>query len=161
MTAALSLRVFTGAAAGTMSAARTGIDMISADNDTNSLGNRQAHPVPVGTRSFEKYVALRVDTAPDNACANFKIWGDGAVAANTSFLFGVTATPATPVSTASSVATTDFTTVTSGAKADWDTGSYATVGDLTQYAVFQLSAGGTASPGNWGAEVIYYSFDES
>jgi hypothetical protein len=163
MTAALTLRVFTEADAGTMSAAVAGIDMVSADNAINSLGNRQAYPVMAGTCSYEKWVALRVDTAPANGCAAFKIWGDGSVAADSTFYFGVVdaASGATPVATASSVATTDFTGVTSGAKADWDTGSLTTIGQLTDFAVFQLSIDAGSAPGNWGPEVVYYCFSET
>ena len=59
MAAALSLRVYTGATAATESAAVTGIDFISADNATNSSGNRSSNPVTVGTNSFEKHLRLK------------------------------------------------------------------------------------------------------
>jgi len=161
MAAVLSLRVRTGAGAGTESSAVTGIDLISADNATNSLANRQANPITVGTRSYEKYVYLKVDTAPANAVENFLIWGDGGVAANTTLYWGQTDTYTQPVNTSSSVATTNFNTITSGAKGTWDSGSYDTIGDVTEYSVFQLDVGSGASPGNWPTETVSYSYDET
>jgi hypothetical protein len=162
MVAALSLRVQTGTSPGTKSSAVTGIDLISADNATNSLANRQANPITVGTRSYEKYIRLEVDTAPANAVTNFKCWGDGSVATNTTLYWdGETTSYATPVNTVSSVATTDFTTLTSGAKGTWDTASYTTIGDLTKYIVFQLAVSSGATPGNWPTETVSYSYDET
>ena len=161
MAAVLSLRVRYGTSPGTESAAVTGIDLISADNATNSLANRQANPITVGTRSFEKWVCLKVDTAPANAVANFKIWGDGAVAANTTLYWGATATYATPVNTASTVATTNFNTVTSAAKGTWHAGSLSAQNAITDYSVFQLDVASGASPGNWPTETVSYSYDET
>jgi hypothetical protein len=161
MVATLSLRVRTGAPAGTESSAVTGIDLISADNATNSLANRQANPITVGTRSYEKWVYLKVDVAPANSVSNFKIWGDGAVASNTTLYWGVTATYATPTSSSSSVATTNFTTLTSGAKGTWDADSYSALNAVTDYSVFQLDVQSGASPGNWPTETVSYSYDET
>jgi len=162
MVAALSLRVQTGSGSGTESSAVTGIDLISADNATNSLANRQANPITVGTRSYEKYVKLKIDTAPANAVTNFKIWGDGAVASNT-FLWwaGAVSSYTQPVASASSVATTDFTTVTSSAKGTWDTASYSALNATTKYSVFQLEVSSGATPGNWPTETVSYSYDET
>src|ERR1041384_3137956 len=87
MAASLSFRVYTGASAGTKSAVVTGIDLESADNATNSLANRQANPITVGTNSYEKWLKLKGDTAPANAVTNFKVWGDGAVMTSTTLNF--------------------------------------------------------------------------
>lgn len=162
MVAALSLRVQTGSGSGTESSAVTGIDLISADNATNSLANRQANPITVGTRSYEKYVKLKVDTAPANSVSNFKIWGDGAVASNTTLWWSGAVTSYTqPVSSASSVATTDFTGVTSSAKGTWDSASYSALNATTKYSVFQLEVSSGAAPGNWPTETVSYSYDET
>jgi len=162
MVAALSLRVQTGSGSGTESSAVTGIDLISADNATNSLANRQANPITVGTNSYEKYVKLKVDTAPANAVTNFKIWGDGAVQSNTTLMWaGATTSYTQPVATTSAVATTNFTTCTSGAKCTWDTASYSALNATTKYSVFQLQVGGSATPGNWNTETVSYSYDET
>jgi hypothetical protein len=161
MPAALSLRVYTGTNAGTESSAVTGIDLISADNATNSLGNRQANPITVGTNSFEKWLKLKVDTAPANAVTNFQVWGDGSVMANTTLNYGFTATGATPTASTSTVATTNFTTATAAAKAQWDTASLTALNATTRYLVFQLAVDSNAGPGNWTQETINYSYDET
>ena len=162
MTATLSLRVQTGASPGSQSSAVTGADLISADNATNSLANRTANPVTVGTNSFEKFIRLHIDVVPANAVANFKIWGDGAVASNTTLMWAGNVTSyTTPTASASSVATTDFTTVTSGAKGTWDAGSYSALNANTKYTVFQLQVAPGATPGNWGTETISFSYDET
>lgn len=162
MVAALSLRVYTGTNAATESGAVTGVDLISADNATNSLANRQANPITVGTNSFEKWLKLKVDTAPANAVTNFKIWGDGGVAANTTLMWaGAVTTGVTPTASTSTTATTNFNTCTSGAKCTWDTASYSAQNNTTKYTVFQLQVGSGATPGNWPTETVSYSYDET
>lgn len=162
MAATVTLRVYTGTSAGTESASVTGIDMISADNATNSLANRQANPITVGTNSYEKWLKLKVDAAPANGVTNFRIWGDGAVQTSTTFNFtGAYVTGATPVATASTVANTNFNTYTSGNKAVWDSASYTATNATTKYAVFQLVVDSTCGPGNWTQETISYSYDET
>lgn len=162
MVAALSVRVYTGSSAGTESSAVTGIDFISADNATNSLANRQANPITVGTNSYEKWLKLKVDTAPANSVSNFLIWGDGAVQTSTTLTFtGNYVTGTTPVASASTIANTTFVNFTAGNKATWDATSYSATNATTRYAVFQLQVGATASPGNWTQETINYSYDET
>lgn len=165
MTAVLTLRVYTGAGA-TESASVSGIDLISADNATNSLANRQANPITVGTNSYEKYVALRIDTAPSNYVQNFKIWGDGATMTNTTLMWKgevASASYAQPVNTTSTVATTNFTTCTAGSKCTWDTTQYDNTSQdqHTKFSVFQLQVAANAAPGNWTQETVYYSYDEA
>ncbi len=162
MAASLSLRVYTSTNAATESAVVTGIDLISADNATNSLANRQANPVTVGTLSYEKWVKLKVDTAPANGVTNFKIWGDGAVMTSTTLMFTAGyITGATPVTTTSSVANTTFANFTSGNKATWDAASYTATNATTKYSVFQLQVAADAGPGNWTQETVNYSYDET
>lgn len=162
MAATLTLRVYTGSAAGTESSSVTGIDFESADNATNSLANRQANPITVGTNSYEKWLKLKVDAAPANAVTNFKIWGDGAVQTSTTLTFtGAYVTGTTPVTTASTIANANFTTYTSGNKATWDSASYSATNATTKYSVFQLQVDATCGPGNWTQETISYSYDET
>jgi hypothetical protein len=160
--AAISLRVYTGSAAGTQSAAQTGIDMESADNATNTLANRQANPILAGTNSYEKWLKLFVDTAPANAVTNFQVWGDGATETSTTLNFtGNYITGVTPVATASTVANAAFNTYTSGNKATWDASSYTATNSTTRYAVFQLVIDSTHGPGNFTQETVNYSWDET
>jgi hypothetical protein len=161
MAATLGLHVYTGASAGTESGVVTGIDLISADNATNSLANRQANPITVGTSSYEKWLKLKISATPDNAVSNFLVWGDGGVDTSTDLEVGVTASGATPTDGGSTVATNDFTTYTSGNKLTWDAGPYTNTNDTTDYLVFQLNVDSDASPGNWTQETVSYSYDET
>jgi hypothetical protein len=162
MAASLSVRVYTGASAGTESAVVTGIDFTSADNATNSLANRQANPVDVNTRSYEKWLKLKIDTAPANGVTNFKIWGDGAVMTSTTLYWtGQYVTGTTPTTGSSTIANTTFNGFTSGNKGTWDTNSYSATNATTRYSVFQLAVASDAGPGNWTQETISYSFDET
>lgn len=162
MAASLSVRVWTGSGAGTESSAVTGIDHISADNATNSLANRQANPITVGNRGYEKWVALHLDTPPANDVSNFQIWGDGTSDTSTTLYFtGQYVTGATPTDAASAVATDNWTTYTAGNKAAWDTNSYSATDATTQYAVFQLAIDATAGPGSRAQDTYNYSYDET
>lgn len=161
MVASLSLRVYTSTGP-TESSGVTGIDLISADNATNSLANRQANPITVGNNSYEKWVKLKIDTAPANGVTNFQIWGDGSVQTSTTLNFTTNyVTFAQPTAAASSVANTTFTNFTTGNKATWDSASYTATNATTRFSVFQLVVGATASPGNWTQETISYSYDET
>jgi hypothetical protein len=169
LAASLSVRVQYGASPGTQSAAVTGIDFISADNATTSLANRQANPITIpgsgSAYSYEKWVKLYVDTAPANGVTNFLIWSaqggsEGAGTGVTINAAGAQASYASPVSTASSVATSALPT-TSGSALQWDASSYTTIGDTTQYAVLQLVVGSTASQGNMTQATVDYSYDET
>ena len=79
MVATLGLHVYTSTNAATESGVVTGIDLISADNATNSLGNRQSFPITVNTNSYEKWLKLKISAIPDNSVTNFLLWGDGGV----------------------------------------------------------------------------------
>jgi hypothetical protein len=162
MVASLSVRVYNGASAGTESGVVTGIDFISADNSTNTLANRQANPITVGTRSYEKWLKLKIDTAPQNSVSNFKIWGDGATTTSTTLYFtGAYVTGATPTNASSTVANVVFTNFSSsGTAATWDAPAYTATNATTKYAVFQLAIGADCAPGNWTQETINYSYDE-
>lgn len=160
MAATVTIRVLTGAGE-SMSDAVSGIDLISADNDTNSLANRTSNPITAGSRSYEKWLQARVDVAPDNYVKEFKVWGDGTVQAETTLYYGVTGTYAEPTSGDSAVATTDFTNAVSGAKATWHNGELSGVGDLTDYLVFQLDTTVSAAAGNWTQETINYEYKEA
>lgn len=162
MPASLSLRVYTGASA-TESSAVTGIDLISADNATNTIANRQANPITVGTNSYEKWVKLKVDTAPANGVTNFKVWSaTGSVSTSTSLYFTAGyATYATPTNAQSTVASANFVNYTAGAKATWDSSTYTATNATTKFAVFQLRVSADANPGNWSQHTVNYSYDET
>ena len=161
MAASLSLRVYTTGAQ-TESAVVTGIDLESADNATNTLANRQANPITVATNSYEKWLKLKIDTAPANGVTNFKIWGDGGVDTSTTLAFTsqyVTFQQASTVTT--TIGNANFVTYTAGNKATWDTVSYSATNATTKFVLFQLQVAATANPGNWTQETISYSYDET
>lgn len=162
MAATVSLRVFTGANAATMSGAVTGLDMVSADNALNSQANRNAFPIPAGGFSYEKWLKARVDAAPANQITNFRVWSDGDIGGGDATLWaGVTDTGATPTNADSAVATVDLATATVASKLDWDTSSVLVdVGDLTDFLVLQLEVDSGAEPGDLPTETVSYSYDE-
>jgi hypothetical protein len=161
MAATVTIRVNTGNAAGTESDARTGIDLISADNATNSSANRAANPITAGNKSYEKWLTAKVDAAPDNYVDTFEVWGDGAVQSSTSLYIGKTDTGGTPTSADSGVATNDFTGYTSGNKFDWHSTDLTATNSVTEFLVIQLDVDADAAAGNWTQETINYSYNEA
>lgn len=169
MAAVVSLRVYTGANAATESAAVTGIDFISADNATNSLANRQANPVTVGTNSFEKHLRLKIDSGIINSIGNLKFWTDGTGQANVGLRAKLSvgtggATPGTGDTTPTATAMTgdsDAYTFTSGAKGTWDAASYTVNTHVSKAMLLQLQPTGAATAGNWTQETLNYSYDET
>jgi hypothetical protein len=168
MVATVTLRVYTGSTASTESAAQTGIDLISADNATNSSGNRTSNPVVTGTNSYEKHLRLKLDVAPANSVGNIKFWTDGSGVSNVSFRAKLAvgtggATPGTGDTTPSASAMSgdvDAYTLTSGAKGTWDAGSWSTINNVTKALLLQLQPNASATPGNW-TETLSYSYDEA
>lgn len=142
-----------------------GIDFISADNATNSIGNRQTYPITVGTNSYEKWIRLKIATPAQNYTRNFLIWGDGDVTTSTTLMFTANyVTYATPTASTSAVADTDFTGYTAGTyAATWDAATYwaTNTGSYTRYAVFQLQVGSDRAAGDWQQETISYSYEEA
>jgi hypothetical protein len=169
MPATVSLRVYTGTNAATESSAVTGIDFISADNATNTLGNRQANPVTVGTNSFSKHLRLKIDSGIINSVGNIKFWTDGSGQANVGLRAKLSvgtggASPGTGDTTPSATALTgdvDAYTLTAGSKGTWDAASYSTNGHVTRALVLQLQPTASATAGNWTQETLNYSYDET
>jgi hypothetical protein len=163
MAAGITVRVYTGATAATESTAQTGISFMSVDSAATTTTDRQNAPITVGTRSYEKWLKLKVDTAPANNVTNFKIWGDGAVASSTSLYFtgNIFATGTTPTSVTSTLANVNFNTYTAGNKGNWDAATYSATNATTKFVVFQLAVDADAGPGNWTQETINYSYDET
>lgn len=163
MAATLQLAVSYGSTP-TVSDNVTGIDLISEDNATNSLANRQAYPITVGTRSYEKWIRLKVAATPTNYVRSFKVWFNETVDSSTTLYFtGEYVTYAQGTTGASSIANVDATTYTSSAKAVWDDNQYtaAQTGAYTEYLVLQLEVGSDAGPGNWTQQTVNYSYDEA
>lgn len=162
MVASLSVRVYNGSAAANESNSVTGIAFLSADLSASDATTRNANPITVGTRSYEKWIKLKIDTKPTNSVSNFKIWGDGATQTSTTLYFtGNYQTGTTPTNASSTIANVVFTNFSSsGSAATWDTTVYTNTNATTRYAVFQLSVGSDCNPGDWTQETINYSYDE-
>lgn len=161
MAATLVLSVSTGSTPDVTDSV-TGIDLISADNSTNSLANRQANPITVGTNSYEKWARLKITATPANYVQSFKVWFNDTVDTSTTLNFtGAYVTYQEGTAATSTIADTDATGYTSGLKATWDADSYTNTNDYTQYLVMQLQVGSDASPGNWTQQTVNYSYDEA
>lgn len=150
MSAEVSVRAYTGAGAGTESAALAEVALISEDAVTGD-------PVAPGSRSFERWVRLRVDVAPDIGVANFWLMNTGDLPEGVSLLFGVTDTPATPVATVSQVATK---VLTSGQRFIFDVDTYAEVGDHSRYVVIQEVVAADAASGAIPAQALRFGWAE-
>ena len=148
MAATLVLSVST-AAGPTVTDSVTGIDLESADNALNTLANRQANPITVGTNSYEKWVRLKITAAPANYVKTTLFFTGAWV----TYQLGTTAT-----STIANAVATSFTAAT---KAIWDTTTYSTTNSYTKYLALQLAVGATAGPGNWTQQTVNYSYDEA
>ena len=163
MAATLVLSVSTSSGP-TVTDAVTGIDLESADNATNTLANRQANPITVGTNSYEKWIRLKITATPANYVQSFKVWFNSTVDTTTTLNFtGAYVTYQVGTTAASTIANANATTYTAGNKAAWDVAQY-TLGQLnayTKYLVMQLAVGATAGPGNWTQQTVNYSYDEA
>lgn len=151
MTADISVRAYTGSGAGTESSALAGVVLSSVD-DADSTD-----PVAPGTRSFERWLRLRLDTAPEVGVANFWVQNDGDLSDGVSLLFGVTDTPATPVATASAIATM---TLTSGRRYIFDANTYTGAGEHTRYLVIQEVAASDAATGDIPEQALSFGYVE-
>ena len=161
MAATLVLSVST-ASGPTLADSVTGIDLISADNATNTLANRQANPITVGTNSYEKWIRLKITAAPTNYVQSFQVWFNSTVDTSTTLYFtGAYVTYQTGTTATSTIANAVATTYTSGNKAIWDLISYSQTSSYTKYLVMQLRVDATAGPGNWTQQTVNYSYQEA
>lgn len=150
MTAEISLRAYTGASAGTESAALDAVELISEDAVTGD-------PVAPGSVSFERWLRLRVDVAPVIGVANFWLTNTGDLPDGVSLLFGVTDTPATPVGTVSTVA---IKALTSGQRFIFDAQTLTEIGDHSRYIVIQEVVAADAAPGTIPAQAFQWGWSE-
>ena len=157
MASIATLRVYTGSGAGTESASVTGVDLISADNATNSSPNRAANEVALGTNSFEKWLRVRIDDADGLTLTNFWIERAGDLPDGVIVKFGVTDTPATPTASTSTVATT---TMVDGRRYFFDNGEYSADGDHTRYVVMQAQVAADATTGAIDSQTLQVSWSE-
>lgn len=142
----------------------TGVDLESADNATNTLANRQANPITVGTNSYEKWIRLKITVTPTNYVQSFKAWFNSTVDTSTTLYFtGAFVTYQQGTTATSTIANAVATTYTAGNKAVWDNAQFTAgqTGAYTKYLVLQLAVAATAGPGNWTQQTVNYSYDEA
>jgi hypothetical protein len=151
----ISLRVYTGAGAGTESAPQSGIALMSVDSAAN---DPSGHEVAAGHNSYEKYLRLKIDTAEGHEYANFWIERSGDLPDGVVIKLGVTDTPRTPTSTTSTVATT---TMADGRRYVFDTAVLAANGETTRYVVIQEQVAANADSGAIEQQVFTIGFAQS
>lgn len=149
--AAISLRVYTGAGAATESPAQSAVTLVADDALTGG-------DVEPGSRSFERWMRLKLDTAPDMGAANFWLMNTGELPDGVSLLFGVTDTPATPVDTASVLATK---VLTSGQRFIFDDATLAEAGEYSRYVVVQEVVAADADSGAIPAQSLQWGWMEA
>lgn len=172
MVATLGLFVYSGTNAATESASPvTGISFFGTTATAahlNTLGDRTADPITVGSNSVDKQLRLKITAVPANAVTNFKFWTDGSGTSNVALRAKVIGTGgATPGTGGVTPATTTLTgdadaySYTSGSKLTWDSASYSASGNVTKALQLQLQPNASATQGNWPQETLNYSYDET
>lgn len=162
MSAAISLRVYTGTNAGTESAAQTAIALLSVDAATD---DPNSHEIAAGANSFEKWVRVKIDTSAGTTLTNFSIERTGDLADGVVIRMGVTDNPVTPTSRTSTVATT---TMVAGRRYVFDATPIGATGAYSRYLVIQAQCGpqlpnisATAPSGAIEQQVFTISYQES
>lgn len=161
MAATIVLQCCTGTNAATENTV-TGI-MMRADDSHLVTKNPVTIPSVGVARSFEKWLRLKCTVAPANQVTNIKYWGPNTIPATGLTLYaGTTATGATPTASDSSVATTQQNTNYYDISHQLSiSGTLVNQNDESDYFVFQLDVGTTASPGDIAQQTHNYSYDES
>lgn len=146
-----------------------GIDFITADNCTNTSGNRTSNPITIPSAgfnySYEKWLKFQCgSTEPDTQVTNFQFWGGGSEPEATVVIdyYRVTNTYVQPALTTSK-AVPSYTTVTDATAGNKQaiSGTLNTSGEATQYLVMTLEVSTAASQGNMGQQTYNYSYDEN
>lgn len=122
-------------------------------DSASTSGLSAANPIPQGQNSYEKWSRVAVTGVAPTAINSLSVYFPGSAVTDNSgssatvmLKFGVNASYATPVNTASSVATTVASTVNS-APGTTVTAPANTVGALSGYVVEQLLSNGSAAGG--------------
>lgn len=162
MAATITIECCTGTNAGT-EATVTGVMMRSNDSAAVTKANPITIPTGATVYSYEKWLRFKDTVAPDNQCTNFKYWGPNTIPGTGLLLnVGTTATGVTPVTTVSSVATTQQDTNYYDVSHQLSIpGTLTSQNQETDYLVLQLAVANTAGPGDIVQQTHNYSYDES
>lgn len=144
-----------------------GIDYISADNCTNTSGNRTSNPITIPSSgfsySYEKWLKFELGTTePDTQVTNFQFWGLGSEPESNVVVdfYKTTNTYTTPATATTSAIYTAITNAVTASKVSI-TGTLNSQGDATQYLVLMLEVSTGASQGNMTQQTYNYSYDEN
>jgi len=133
----------------------------------NASASKTAYPMRIPTSgknySYEVWIRLRCDLAPNSKCDNFKAWYDSGMPAtgyNMTVNSDAVITYVAPVAVESSKGTRiDFTTKTGTGDAIALTGDLVDISDYTSWLVFQLEVLATADTGTFEVDYII-EYDE-
>jgi len=127
----------------------------------NAIASKNAYPlaVPVsGTNySYEVWIRLRCDLAPNSSVENIKAWYDSGIPAGYTIKVNsdIVSTYQQPVNTESSRGTRiDFTTKNAEGTSIALNGTLVNVGDYSSYLCFQLEVSDTAETGRFSCDWI-------
>ena len=135
----------------------------NADDATVDANNPMVIPTSGVDYSYEKWLRLKVTTAPSTNITNLKFYTDG----TSGFGTGVTtyakavATYATPAEATATAGYTNAFSYTSGSALSLGTSAYTGTGEKGSHCVLMMTVGSTASPGALTAETITFSYDET
>jgi hypothetical protein len=146
----------------------TTLQFASVDNNSNVANLSPNNPIPAGQLSYEKWIRMKLTTASTNSVSAFGVWftagniTDGGGGANVTAKYGVNGAFATPVNTASSVATSATTGDVSSPGTSF-TAPANTTNAYSGYITLQLNVGAGAQggnmtfPANWINTIYTYS----
>ncbi len=141
MAASVTMRVCTGTAAGTESAAQTGFALMDIDNAAN---DPDANTVAPGANSYEKWLRLAIDDSDGRTLSGFWIERTGDLPDGVVVKIGTASAGVTPKATTSTVATE---TMHSGRRYFFDSAEYDANADRTAFVVLQEQVAASASTG--------------
>lgn len=159
MAATVQIDEYNGTTAGTKTANITNSNMGSID--AANL-DPVANPITPGNNSFEKYQKIEVTAmGGSSAIKNFQVWRTGALGGAAVHKFASTVTAATPVATASSVATGTMPTAAPGTANVGIGGSLSgqlTATGLSDFIVHQIQTNAADVAGS--TSTMNYQYDE-
>lgn len=169
MAATVEIREWNGTSPGTPTTKTSGtIRFKNADDANVDLNNPIVRPGAGSIYSYEKALRLYIGaTGPTGSITSPRAFSDGSNGFGTGVTMkaGIVGAYAQPVVTASSIATVDFFSYTSGAPRTMDvtnTGPYTgTTVDIADFLYLQAEVASTASPGLTPSETLTLSYDET
>lgn len=167
MAAVVEIDEYNGVSAATVTHSITNTNMGSVD--AVNL-DPVANPVTAGANTFEKYQKLHVTSMGGSSqVSNFKVWRSGALGGSAVHLtnartasYGGAASAATPIATASSVATQTMPTAAPGSANLGISGSLAgalTGAGSSDFLVHQIQTNGADTAGS--TSTMNYQYDET